>query len=85
MFENTNMSLKLVEWENISLEHVNIENSPWMVTSWAGLTGIIICCVNLPIIKEVLSQKELTFINILIILDCSVSLAHVPVLNVFYK
>ena len=67
------------------LDEVNMENPASGVTIFAGVTAAIIFVVNVPIIWAIKKEKNYTFINILVGLDCIDSLAHIPILGVFYR
>ena len=67
------------------LDEVNMENPARGVTIFAGVTAAIIFAVNVPILWAIKKEKNYTFINILVGLDCIDSLAHIPILGVFYR
>ena len=67
------------------LDEVNIENPASGVTIFAGVTAAIIFAVNVPILWAIKKEKNYTFINILVGLDCIDSLAHIPILAVFLR
>ena len=67
------------------LEEVNMENPAHGITGFAGITAVIILAVNVPILWAIKEEKNFTFINILVGLDCMDSLAHIPILGVFYR
>ena len=71
--------------EAIDLEEVNMENPASGITSFAGITAVIILAVNIPILWAIKNEKNYTFINILVGLDCIDSLAHIPILRVFFR
>ena len=67
------------------LDEVNMENPASGVTIFEGVTVAIIVAVNVPILWALKREKNFTFIDILVGLDCIDSLAHIPILGVFYR
>ena len=65
------------------LHQVNVETTTTNVVTFAGITAVVLLAVNLPILWAITKEKNCTFINILVGLDCIDSLAHIPILGVF--
>ena len=80
----TNLSLGGLQNKD-ELNKVNDETTATNVFSFAGVTAVVLIAVNVPILWAITKEKNLTFINILVGLDCIDSLAHIPVLGVFFK
>ena len=70
---------------NDDLDEVNVEIPASGVTGFAFITAVIIFAVNVPILWAITKEKNYTFINILVGLDCLDSLAHIPIFGVFFK
>ena len=84
MVLTTNLSLGGSSNE-LELNQVNVEATETNVFTFAGVTALVLFAVNVPILWAITKEKNFTFINILVGLDCIDSLAHLPVLGVFFK
>ena len=80
----TNHSLEGLQ-NNDDLNQVNDETTTTNVFTFAGVTAIVLVAVNVPILWAITKEKNFTFINILVGLDCIDSLAHIPILGVFFR
>ena len=67
--------------EDLAQHRVNEEVMSTTMYIFVALSAILIVCVNVPIIKAI---TDYTFINILVILDCLDSIAHIPILAQFF-
>ena len=76
------LTLKIeVSGEDLSQHRVNEETMSTAMYTCVAISAILILSVNLTIIKSIM---EYTFINILVILDCLDSIAHIPILAQFF-
>ena len=66
--------------EGLEMHQVNMETTAGWSSTFAAVSAVIILVVNIPILREIKLEKNYTFINILVGLDCIDSLAHIPVL-----
>ena len=80
----TNLSMGGLQNDE-DLDKVNDETTSTNVYRFAAVTAVVLVAVNVPILWAITKEKNLTFINILVGLDCIDSLAHIPVLGVFFK
>ena len=65
--------------DDIDLEIVNEETSPFPLKMCVTISGLIIFAVNICIIREIMRERDFTFINILVLFDCVDSLLHIPI------
>ena len=76
------LTLKIeLSGEDLSQHRVNEETMSTAMYTCVAISAILILSVNLTIIKSIM---EYTFINILVILDCLDSIAHIPILAQFF-
>ena len=76
------LTLKIeVSGEDLSQHRVNEETMSTAMYTCVAISAILILSVNLTIIMSIM---EYTFINILVILDCLDSIAHIPILAQFF-
>ena len=66
--------------EGLDLQKVNVETMSTTMNACVAISAVIILLVNIPIIKSISGEKNLTFINVLVLLDCLDSIAHIPIL-----
>ena len=70
--------------EDINMEKINKETSSSELKTFVVISAVIIVVVNIPIIRSIMKEKNYTFINILVLLDCVNSLAHIPILAQYF-
>ena len=70
--------------KDIDLQKVNVETMSSVMNTFVVISAVLILVVNIPIIRSVCKEKNYTLINILVLLDCLDSLAHIPILAQFF-
>ena len=70
-----------VAGEDLSQHEVNEETMSTAMYTCVAISAVLILSVNITIINSIM---EYTFINILVILDCLDSIAHIPILAQFF-
>ena len=70
--------------EDIDLDVVNKESSPFPLKICVALSAVLILVVNVCIIREIIRERDFTFINILVLFDCVDSLLHIPIFAQFF-
>ena len=70
--------------KNLEMDFVNEEISTPFMKYFLVISVVIILVVNSMIIFEITKEKNFTFINELVLLDCIDSLAHIFILLQFF-
>ena len=70
--------------KNLEMDFVNEEISTPFMKYFLVISVVIILVVNSMIIFEITKEKNFTFINVLVLLDCIDSLAHIFILLQFF-
>ena len=70
--------------KNLEMDFVNEEISTPFMKYFLVVSVVIILVVNSMIIFEITKEKNFTFINVLVLLDCIDSLAHIFILLQFF-
>ena len=72
-----------IDVEDLDMQKINVETMSTAMDAYVAISAVIILLVNIPIIKSICGEKNFTFINILVLLDCLDSIAHIPILVQF--
>ena len=84
MFTMEGLEMNLtMDVEGLDLQKVNVETMSTTIHACVAISAVIILLVNIMIIKSISVEKNLTFINVLVLLDCLDSIAHIPILVQF--
>ena len=65
------------------MQNINVETLSTAMYAYVAISAVIILLVNFPIIKSICGEKNFMYINILVLLDCLDSIAHIPILAQF--
>ena len=84
MFTMEGLEMNLtMDVEGLDLQKVNVESMSTTMNACVAISAVIILLVNIMIIKSISVEKNLTFINVLVLLDCLDSIAYIPILVQF--
>ena len=70
--------------DDLDQQKVNDHTMSTAIYSSVVISAFFIIGVNFTIIKSIMAEKNFTFINILVLLDCLDSIAHIPILLQFF-
>ena len=82
MYENFIMIFSegaLVELKVVEAKRVNISEMNKYLNTFLGLTALAILAVNLLLIR-IIRKSSKTFVNLLVLMDCFISLGHLLIL-----